>query len=184
MTPFEYLGKEHRELTQVLGVLESMTRAVAAGEPVDRHKLGVIVDYFREVGDMAHHDKEETILVPALVRHHMDWFDGPLAEMRREHRQERYLMRHLRHSATKTQDWSEEDRRHFVSIASAYSEFLRAHQAKESQRWFPEAERLLPEEEQQAIVESFRRLDEDLEKIEDYAAIRQRALELVAQANG
>lgn len=181
MTPFQYLGKEHRELTQVLGVLDDMTRAVAAGQPIDRQALDVIVDYFREVGDMAHHDKEETILVPALVRHHMDWFEGPLAEMRRDHRQERYLMRHLRHAAKKAADWSDEDSRHFVSIARAYSEFLRAHMAKESDRWFPAAEQLLPESEQQAIVESFQRLDEELAAIGDFAAIRQRALDLVAK---
>lgn len=179
MNPFQYLGNEHRELTQVLEVLESMTDAVAAGVAIDRLELQALVDFFREFGDMAHHDKEETLLVPALIRHHMDWYDGPVAELRRDHRQERYLMRSLRDAARQTQQWSEEDKRHFVSIARSYSEFMREHMQKESDLWFAEAASKLPPQEQAELVRSFEKFDAELNEMPDFRAIRERARELV-----
>ncbi|HEU5074066.1 MAG TPA: hemerythrin domain-containing protein [Polyangiaceae bacterium] len=179
MNPFQYLGNEHRELAQVLGVLDQMIGSVADGRAIDRHELDAVVDYFREVGDMAHHDKEETLLVPALVRHHMDWFQGPLAELRHDHRQERYLTRNLRHAARKTAEWSEEDKRHFVSVGRAYSDFLRAHMARENEVWFSVAAQLLPDSVQAELVEAFERFDREMLDLADYVAIRERALRLI-----
>lgn len=179
MNPFQYLGNEHRELTRVLGVLDHMVQNVAAGRSIDREELDALVDYFREVGDMSHHDKEETLLVPALVRHHMDWFDGPLAELRRDHRQERYLTRNLRHAARKNSDWSEEDKRHFVSMGRAYSDFLRAHITRENEVWFSVAAQVLPEAVQAELVSSFEKFDRELLDLADFVATRERALQLI-----
>jgi len=179
VNPFQYLGNEHRELTRVLCVLDRLIQAVNAGDSIDRRELEILVDYFREVGDMAHHDKEETLLVPALVRHHMDWFDGPLAELRKDHGQERYLTRSLRHAASKQSEWSDEDKRHFVSIGQAYSEFLRAHMGKENEVWFVAAARVLPESVQTELVESFQRFDQELTELKDFVLLRERALRLL-----
>ena len=179
MTPFQYLGKEHRELSRMLSVLEHLASAVAGGENIDRSELMALMDYFRGVSDMAHHDKEETLLVPALVHQNMDWFQGPLADMRRDHRQERYLMRSLRHAALQSREWSSEDRRHFVSIVHEYAAFMRAHMERESQDWWVEAARRLPAEEQAALLESFQRFDRELNELPDYRAVRERALELL-----
>lgn len=179
MNPFQYLGNEHRELTRVLGVLDHMIVNVSGGGSIDREELDAVVEYFREVGDMAHHDKEETLLVPALVRHHMDWFGGPLAELRRDHRQERYLTRNLRHAARKSTEWSEEDKRHFVSIGRAYSDFLRAHMARENEVWFAVAAEMLPEVDQAELVASFEKFDRELLELAGYVATRERALQLI-----
>jgi hemerythrin-like domain-containing protein len=160
-------------------VLDRLVQAVAAGASIDRRELEIVVDYFREVGDMAHHDKEETLLVPALVRHHMDWFDGPLAELRKDHGQERYLTRSLRHAACKQSEWSDEDKRHFVAIGVAYSEFLRAHMGRENEIWFVAAARVLPESVQAELVESFQRFDRELVEFREFVATRERALTLL-----
>src|SRR5690606_9020378 len=76
VTPFEYLGNEHHELARMLTVLQNMAKAVEAGAEVDRGDIDAVMEYLREVGDLSHHDKEETLLVPALVRQNMDWFHG------------------------------------------------------------------------------------------------------------
>jgi hemerythrin-like domain-containing protein len=179
VTPFQYLGNEHRELSRMLAVLEKMAEVVATGADVDRSDLDAVMDYFREVGDMSHHDKEETLLVPALVRQNMDWFHGPLAELRRDHRQERYLMRSLRHAARQTRDWSEEDKRHFVSLVRSYIDFMRAHFTKENEQWFVEAARRLPPEEQAALLASFEKFDAEMAALPGFAALKQRALNLI-----
>jgi hemerythrin-like domain-containing protein len=181
VNPFQYLGNEHHELSEMLDVLDAMVRVVDAGQWLDRHDLDALLDYFREVGDMSHHDKEETILVPALVRHHMDYYDGPLAELRDDHRQERYLTRALRHAARQQAEWSEEDKRHFVSIAAGYSEFFRQHMRKESDRWFSEAADRLSEVEQDEIVFRFRKFDEEMVALPDFVEVKNRALALRAK---
>ena len=179
VNPFQYLGNEHGEISRVLGVLDAMVQSVAEGGGIDREELDAVVDYFREVADMAHHDKEETLLVPALVRHHMDWFDGPLAELRHDHRQERYLTLNLRHAARKSTEWSDEDKRHFVAIGRTYADFLRAHMAREAEVWSSVATQLLPERVQAELVQSFEKFDRELRDLEGYVATRERALQLI-----
>lgn len=181
MNPFQYLGNEHRELARVLGVLDRMVQDVAGGGSIDRDELDAVVEYFREVGDIAHHDKEEMLLVPALVRHHVDWFDGPLAQLRQDHRQERYLTRNLRHAARKSTEWSEEDKRHFVSIGRAYSDYLRGHMARETDVLFAVAARVLPEEVQSELVASFEKFDREMLELDGYVATRERALKLLGK---
>ncbi len=184
MTPFEYLGNEHHELARMLTVLQNMAKAVEAGAEVDRGDLDAVMEYFREVGDLSHHDKEETLLVPALVRQNMDWFHGPLAELRRDHRQERYLMRSLRHAARQTRGWSEEDKRHFVSLVGAYADLMHAHFRKEDEQWFVEAERRLPPDEQAALLKSFEKFDAEMQALPDFANLKARALKLVEKYGG
>jgi hemerythrin-like domain-containing protein len=126
---------------------------------VDRADLERFVTFFREFVDLGHHDKEETILVPALVRHGFHWDDGPVAWMRREHDQERYLMRSLRHAALQKASWSEEARRHWLIVAREFISFLRSHTAREEQQLFPEAARRLPDTAKQALARDFEALD-------------------------
>ena len=158
----------------MLDVLDALAGAVQAGEALERGDLDAVIDYFREFGDLSHHDKEETILVPALIEAQLSWYDGPLAELRREHRQERYLLRSLRHLAHRKLDWSSDDRSHFVSLAREFTAFLRGHIERENTVLFPLAREKLPPEKQHEIVAEFKKLDSEL-AAPDHVAIGERA---------
>ena len=174
MDPFEYLAREHEKLGEMLGVVEILADAAEAGTDLHRQDLDAVIDYFREFGDLSHHDKEETILVPALIEAQLSWYDGPLAELRREHRQERYLLRSLRHLVQQKKDWTKDDRAHFVNLAREFVAFLRDHIDRENTLLFPLAKQKLPAEKQAQLVVEFQKLDREL-GAPDHTTIGERA---------
>jgi hemerythrin-like domain-containing protein len=108
----------------------------------------------------------------------MDWYEGPLADLRREHRQERYLMRTLRHSARRSDRWETEDKRQFVSVGRAFTDFMRKHMQMENEL-FKVAAQQLTQQQKDTLVEEFDRFDEEVRKLPDYESVRSRALKLV-----
>jgi hemerythrin-like domain-containing protein len=181
--PFTYLGEEHKQIQAMLDVLEALAEAVQKGAAWEREDLDAVIDYFREFGDLSHHDKEETILVPALIEAELSWYDGPLAELRREHRQERYLLRSIRHLAHQSAHWSKDDRAHFASLAREFVTFLRGHVEKEDTVLFPLAQQKLSAEKQAQLVTEFRKLDSEL-GAPDHIAIGDRARAVAAKYRG
>lgn len=157
--PFEYLGQEHVRLDALLRVLDELSLRAQGDQPVDRSDLNAVVAFLNDFGELDHHEKEESILTPALVAHGFDWYSGPLAVMRREHRQEHYFVRVLTHLARQRDAWSIEDARRFVSVASEFCRFLRAHMDHERRDLFEQAARALPEQAKQRLVAAFRAFD-------------------------
>jgi hemerythrin-like domain-containing protein len=85
--------------------------------------------------------------------------------VRRDHRQESYLIDVLRQAGERAGSWSDEDRRHIAASAQALVEFQRKHHALESSELFP----LLPTrldasglQELQGALEKFDREHESL----------------------
>lgn len=131
------LVREHRLMSRVLDAFEEYVDRLERHADVERHDLARFVTFFREFADLGHHEKEEGVVFPALVKAGFDWDDGLVAEIRREHNQERYLMRSLRHAALQKDTWSREDERHMVSIARTFIDFERAHVQKENETLLP-----------------------------------------------
>jgi hemerythrin-like domain-containing protein len=101
------------------------------------------LDFFTDFGVLSHHEKEEALLMPVLLAAGFDWQEGPLASMRRDHRQEHYFLRVLTHLCGQRNGWSSEDSRHFVNVGMEFTQFLRAHMRLETREVFePAAARL------------------------------------------
>jgi hemerythrin-like domain-containing protein len=140
--PFAMLGSEHTAVESVLALLDVLVNRSQRGLQVQRPELAAIMDYFNDFGVLGHHEKEETILLPALLDAGFDWQDGPLSAMRRDHRQEHYFLRVLT-QLSRLHDWSAEDGRQFSSVASEFTQFLRNHMHFENHHVFaPARERL------------------------------------------
>lgn len=147
-------------ITRVLDALEVYVAGLeSAGDGADRHDLARFVTFFREFADLGHHEKEENVLFPEMVRAGWSWDDGLLSDLRKEHNQERYLMRTLRHASLQKDLWSSEDLRHLVSVARTFIEFQRAHMAREDEELLPVV-RKLPDDVQQMISERLTHFDE------------------------
>src|SRR5690242_20556905 len=88
------LTRGHLQIRRPLDAVE--TYAFLLAQPgdapaVDARHLWPTLDYLTEVLLLRHEEKEETVLLPALHHLGFPWNDGPLAGVRREHRQGRYL---------------------------------------------------------------------------------------------
>ncbi len=95
--PFAMLDREHAAVESVLELLDHLVNRTQRGLDVQRPELAAIVAYFNDFGVSAHHEKEESIVLPALLEVGFDWHDGPLSAMRRDHRHEHYFLRVLTH---------------------------------------------------------------------------------------
>ena len=157
--PFEHLAREHEQVDAALRVLDTLVLAADDGQPVDRAELRAIVTYLADCGEYGHHEKEESILTPVLASHGFDWYDGPLANMRREHRQEHYFIRVLTQLASQSDAWSKDDARSFVAVAREFGHFLRSHMGHEQHDLFEQAARTLPSSVQLELCRAFEALD-------------------------
>ena len=157
--PFELLGREHGMVEGALCSLDELSARAACGEGIGRERLGAIVAFFTDFGVAGHHEKEESILMPALLGLGFDWHDGPLAAVRRDHRQEHYFLRVLNHLARQLDAWSGEDRRQFVGISREFTEFLRGHMRREQGEIFAPASLRLTPGERERLVAAFTAFD-------------------------
>jgi hemerythrin-like domain-containing protein len=131
MREHSVIGPLARALGRFAGRIEHFSEDVA------RSDLTGFVRVFRDLGDCVHHEKEENVLAPFLVRHGFDWSHGPIAEVRLEHQQERYLMEVLTHAASQQGAWGIAEQRHVQSIGLELAAFQQRHLQKENEHWFP-----------------------------------------------
>lgn len=129
---------EHQVIARVVTALEVFVERMELQVPGGSADLQRFVDVFTELGDRIHHEKEENILLPLLSRHGFDWDSGALPAVRREHRQERYLIDVLAQASQYTSVWGREDLRHIAASARALAAFQRAHHRLENEILFPE----------------------------------------------
>jgi len=179
LDPFAYLEGEHAELESALRVLEALAAQSERAAPVATSEIQCIVAYLTECGELCHHEKEEAILAPKLVEHGFDWYDGPLAAMRREHRHEHTYLSVLGHLARQRSPWSLEDGRRFATDARALSLFLRSHMDHERRDLFDQAARALPEQVKSALARAFIAFDARLQR--ELAPVRDRMLGLISK---
>jgi uncharacterized alpha-E superfamily protein/hemerythrin-like domain-containing protein len=177
--PFEYLGREHEEVEAVMCVLDRLAAQSERGEIVDKSEIGAIVAYLTDCGELGHHEKEEAILAPKLIEHGFDWYDGPVAAMRREHRHEHLYLSVLGQLARQRSPWSLEDGRRFATDARALSHFLRSHMDHERRDLFDLAARSLPAQVKATLARAF--VDFDARQRTHLAPARDRMAALIAK---
>jgi hemerythrin-like domain-containing protein len=97
--------------------------------------------------------------MPLLLDAGFDWQDGPLAAMRRDHRQEHYFLRVITHLCGLRSSWSQEDSRQFVSVAGEFSQFLRGHMRLERKEVFEPAMQRLSNHLKARLSEELARFD-------------------------
>jgi len=157
--PFGYLAREHHRAHGILGLLDEMANRVASGETVEPRDLALVVRSLREFSELDHHEKEETILTPTLVAAGFDWYDGPLAAMRREHRQENHHVRVLSELTSRADAWAPETARDFVQSARDFCRFMRSHMDREQRDLFDQASRTLTNDGKNGLLIAFTAFD-------------------------
>ena len=178
MDPFEILGQEHAVISRMVGVLSALVSTAEGGGEPNRKDVADCVRFFREFVDLNHHEKEESILFPALTYAGFDWNSEPLARVRREHDLERYLMRSLRQTALEDDAWSADDLRHFSSVGREFVALQEHHLAHERDTVFPAARETLGREQAQQVLDDFAELDAGQP---DRSALKEIADRLVAR---
>ncbi|MET0412298.1 MAG: hemerythrin domain-containing protein [Polyangiaceae bacterium] len=173
MVALHSLIQEHKVIGQLIDALQEYVRRLRREDNADPTDLARFARAFREFADEIHHEKEEGILLPILARNGFHWDTGVLPEVRRDHRQERYLIEVLQHVAARAGSWTNDDRRSIIATALALIQFQREHMELENTRLFAEVPRRLP-------PESLARLEAELDDFDNYVRQCGRYVELDA----
>jgi len=131
MSAVEKLFQEHRLIERVVSALEACANSVQGDSEQSRSDLLRFVTFFREFADLMHHEKEEEFLMPALVEAGLNWEEGLMLQIRKEHDFERHLLQTLRHLALQFGAWSADDCRRVIDISERFVKFMRNHIALE-----------------------------------------------------
>ena len=158
--PLDSLTTEHRVIRMVMDALEVFCERLETNEPADLRDLERFATFFADFAEATHHVKEEDILLRAMVKKGFAWDQGPVARVRADHAQERYLVRVLKQAALQQSPWNEEARRHAIASIRALVDFQRRHMQREEDILYPAASQRLSPAELGEIDASLRHFDE------------------------
>ncbi len=179
-----HLSHEHRKATRLLAAFRRYLKHLEDDNvPDSREPIGLI-DFLAESLFQRHEEKEEGLLLPELSRMGLSWSDGVLADIRKEHRQGRYLLRSLKHAMRQGQAWSSEDRAHFLSVAHEWVDFLRDHMLREEKVLFPYVDSRMEPDIDAVLVRQFERIDREYEEMPDYETLKQAGERFVSKFGG
>lgn len=176
-----HLSQEHRRANHLLAAFRRYLKHVEDANIPDSREPSGLIDFLAESIFQRHEEKEEGLLLPELARMGLSWSDGALADVRREHRQGRYLLRSLKHAMRQGAAWSREDRVHFLSIAHEWVDFLRDHMMREEKVLFPFVDGRLPEDIDELLARQFEQIDLEYEQMSDYADLERAGAAFVAK---
>jgi hemerythrin-like domain-containing protein len=142
---FSRLEHEHRAIRDAFGAFAEFLSRARRGE-ADVHDLPRFVLFFREYVDLIHHDREERLLLPALVRHDFGAGAGPLAHVRDQHAREGELL-HALMAQTFRRGGAAPSDPELLHAAEALIAFEGNHIEQEERHLYPVARQLLRNEE-------------------------------------
>jgi hemerythrin-like domain-containing protein len=180
MKATEILIDEHRVIKQVLAAFERGINYFEAGKPV---RLGLFEDsvaFFKGFTDGCHHVKEEKILFTRMAEHGVPVENGPIGVMLSEHDTGRKFIRLLGEAVRRYQDGDTAAKAVLLENARGYILLLEQHIMKEHHILFPMADRVIPIEDHDLVLEGF----ESIEHEETGDGIHEKYLHLAQTLEG
>jgi hemerythrin-like domain-containing protein len=159
MKATQILMDEHRLIEHVLDAMQLASERVSRGEQMRPAFFINAALFIKNFADGCHHRKEEGVLFIAMNESGMPSEGGPIAVMLAEHEQGREFTREMKAAA---EHWDAGDlsaRPAVIQNAQGYVALLRQHIHKEDNILFPMADRLIPPERQQKVMEEFDRIE-------------------------
>lgn len=159
VTAIESLSCEHRHIETVVKSLQDAVAALDARQRLNIQKLRAVVEFLRVYADRRHHQREEGIFFPLLVRRGVPPQGCPIGGLNNEHEKGRALVSVLDEGITAyEQKLSGADhavRQTLQEIIDLY----RKHLWMEDAMVFPMAEKLISKTDDKELKEKFAALD-------------------------
>ncbi|OGN91936.1 MAG: hypothetical protein A2Y88_15320 [Chloroflexi bacterium RBG_13_48_10] len=160
MKATEILMEEHRVIERVLTALERAATRLSNGQEVYLRFFTGTTVFIKNFADGCHHQKEEGILFPAMIENGLSKDAGPIAVMLAEHEEGRRLTQKMRQALERLQT-TDASRSELVQNALSYVKLLRQHIYKEDNILFPMADKVIPVDQQQQILDAFMLVERD-----------------------
>jgi hemerythrin-like domain-containing protein len=161
MIPTDILRDEHRLITVMLDIMESLCLRLEANPDVNHDHLDLIIDFIRAFADRCHHAKEEKSLFPALEAAGVPRENGPIGVMLKEHALGRNLTSVMEEALAGMRAGDRAGTAMFIRASREYVSLLRSHIRKENNVLFTMAGEKLSPAEQKRVMDEFERIERE-----------------------
>lgn len=158
---------EHQLILRMIALVEKNTALLEQGRFRNWQFYLDAVDFIRNYADRFHHAKEEDVLFVQLVKNGMPEKNSPIEAMHMEHDQGRAHVRAIETAARKALSGEAGQTPLLSEHARGYAELLRGHIRKEDEILYPLAERVLPQDVRQGMLQAYARAEEQTPGLEE-----------------
>jgi len=146
---------EHKLILRMISLVEQNTELLVQGKFRNWQFYIDAVDFIRNYADRFHHAKEEDVLFVELIKNGMPEKNSPIEAMHMEHDQGRVHVSAIEEAAQKALDGESGQAAIIAVHAKGYADLLRGHIQKEDDILYPLAERTLPEEVRNRMLQAY-----------------------------
>lgn len=158
---------EHKLILRMIALVERNTQLLEQGKFRNWQFYLDAVDFIRNYADRFHHAKEEDVLFVELIRNGMPEKQSPIEAMHMEHDQGRAHVRAIEEAAQKALDGERGQAAVIAENAKGYAALLRGHIEKEDDILYPLAERILPQEVRDRMLDAYARAEAKTPELEE-----------------
>jgi len=151
----QVMKDEHQLILRMITLVENNTELLEAGQFRNWQFYLDAVDFIRNYADSFHHAKEEDVLFAELVNNGMPAKSSPIEAMLMEHDQGRAHVKAMEEAAQKALNRETGQGPVIVTHAKGYAKLLRGHIDKEDTILYPLAERVLPAEVRERMLDAY-----------------------------
>jgi hemerythrin-like domain-containing protein len=162
MRPTEILIKEHDAILSMLEIMKVVASRLENKEHVDPEDLPEIVEFIHVFADKCHHGKEENLLFKSMAKAGMPEKGGPIAVMLSEHEAGRQFVRKMEAASSAFNNGDRSAADQFIKNARGYVTLLSEHIQKENNILFPMADKVIPREEQNRLIDDFEKVETEI----------------------
>jgi hemerythrin-like domain-containing protein len=159
MRPTEILSNEHRVIEILLQCLDRMTEEAERTGSLEKEPAEQALEFIRNFADGCHHGKEEVHLFPAMEEKGVPREGGPIGVMLHDHETGRGFVRGMSAQVNAASEGDPAALAAFAANARGYINLLVAHIQKEDHVLFPLADRAFSDDDQQALLAAFDKVE-------------------------
>lgn len=150
-TAIQSLERDHEYILALIAVMEE----ISSKQTADTGDIETIIRVIKNFADGLHHAKEETLLFPAMEKYGFSREHGPVAVMLSDHDQGRMYVKGMNDALQAVKGGNSHAWKDVYEHMLGYGMLLRTHISKENNVLFRMAEKALPENEKELLLEEF-----------------------------
>lgn len=152
--PIEILYEEHNIIIDAINIAHDLRKIIYNSDLYEKQANSLLI-FFREFADKCHHQKEETVLFPQMIKANELLESGVVQEMFENHEDFRELINEIEKSI-KNRDYKNAQNK-----LEEYTDALTDHIAVENEEVFEIAQTLFNENELEKIYYKFKDIDSE-----------------------
>lgn len=174
MNAIEEMSAEHQIIERVIKSLSVAVATLDQGQRIPGEKLRGVVEFLRDYADQRHHQREEGLFFPLLVRLGVPAGGCPIGGLNNEHEKGRALVSNLEETIPRYEEKCPGTDETLRQILQDLVTLYEKHLWMEDAMVFPLGEKLMSEADQRELKRQFAELDrtlgeEKITRLEEFA---------------